>query len=83
MASLRALEIPSESSSAAGTQPRPTAASFKMISFKDSRFFAVSFLESLSSENQGFSSGGRITAPITSGPARGPRPTSSIPRIAI
>ena len=55
----------------------------KINSFNSVRFLAVSFLESLSSLNQGCSVSGRITAPTTSGPARGPRPTSSIPRIAI
>ena len=50
---------------------------------KDSRFLAVSFLESLSAGNHSRSFVGRMTAPTTSGPARGPRPTSSIPRIDI
>ena len=83
MASFNAFEIPILSISAAETQPRPVADSAKMIEFNSSRFLGVSFLESLSSENQGLISGGKITAPTTSGPARGPRPTSSIPRIDI
>ena len=80
MASFRASEIPIWSSSLAGTQPRPVADSARINRFSSSRFLAVSFLESLSSINQGFSTG-RITAPTTSGPARGPRPTSSMPRM--
>ena len=59
------------------------ADSAKINLLRASRFLAVSFLESLSSLNQGFSSAGKITAPITSGPAKGPRPTSSIPRMGI
>ena len=75
--------MPIWSSSEEVTQPRPVAASWRIILLRALRFWAVSFLESLRSENQGFSSDGKMTAPITSGPARGPRPTSSIPRIAI
>ena len=75
--------MPISSNSAAGTQPRPVADSLRMSSLRTSRFFAVSFLESASSANHSRSSVGRRTAPTTSGPARGPRPTSSIPRIAI
>lgn len=83
MASFKALLIPISSSSEASTQPSPVEASFKISLFNSSRFLAVSFLESLNSLNQGRSSSGRMTAPITSGPAKGPRPTSSMPRIAI
>ena len=83
MASFSALEMPIWSSSLAGTQPSPVAHSRRMISLSSARFLAVSFLESLSSENHSRSSSGKTTAPTTSGPARGPRPTSSIPRIAI
>ena len=72
-----------ESSSAAGTQPRPVVECAKINPFSSSRFLAVSFFESASSANQDCSGSGRITAPTTSGPARGPRPTSSMPRIAI
>ena len=75
--------MPSWSSSAAGTQPRLVAECAKINSFSSSRFFAVSFFESFNSANQGCSGSDRITAPTTSGPARGPRPTSSIPRMAI
>ena len=75
--------MPIWSSSFVGTQPRLVVDSLMMTVFSASRFLAVSFLESLSSSNQGRLSSGRITAPITSGPARGPRPTSSIPKIAI
>ena len=75
--------MPTSSSSVAGTQPRPVADSLRMSSLSASRFFTVSFLESASLANHSRSSGGRMTAPTTSGPARGPRPTSSIPRIAI
>lgn len=83
MASFRAFEIPISSISAAETQPSPVADSARMTVLSSSRFLGVSFLESLSSENQGLISGGKITAPTTSGPARGPRPTSSMPRIGI
>ena len=75
--------MPTLSSSVAKTQPRPVVDSARMIEFNSSRFLDVSFLESLSSENQGLISGGKMTAPTTSGPARGPRPTSSMPRIGI
>lgn len=75
--------MPIWSSSAAGTQPSPVADSAKMSLLSSSRFLAVSFLESFNSENQSRSSSDRMTAPITSGPARGPRPTSSMPRMGI
>ncbi len=75
--------MPIRSSSGADTQPRPVVDSFRIISLSSSRFLLLSFLESLSDLNQVRSSFGRITAPTTSGPAKGPRPTSSIPRIAI
>ena len=54
-----------------------------MMAFSFSRFLAVSFLESFSSVNQSSGWSGRMTAPTTSGPARGPRPTSSMPRMGI
>ena len=75
--------MPIWSSSSGGTQPRPVADSPMMTAFSSSRFLGVSFLESFSSLNQGRLFSGRITAPMTSGPARGPRPTSSMPRIVI
>ncbi len=75
--------MPSSSSSAAGTQPRPVADSARMSWFRASRFFAVSFLESFSSANHSRSVSGKMTAPTTSGPAKGPRPTSSMPRTDI
>lgn len=75
--------MPILSSSAAGTQPSPVVDSVKMIAFNSSLFLAVSFLESLSLVNQGRFFGGKMTAPTTSGPARGPRPTSSMPSIGI
>ncbi len=74
--------MPIRSNSLGVTQPRPVAEFAKMRSFRVWRFLAVSFLESLSSWNQGAGVEGRIAAPTTSGPARGPRPTSSTPRIA-
>lgn len=83
MARLRAFEIPIWSSSLDETHPSPVVASLIMMELSSSRFLAVSFLESLSCGYQGRSSGGRMTAPMTSGPARGPRPTSSMPSIAI
>lgn len=75
--------MPISSSSLAGTQPRPVADCSRIRALSFSRFLAVSFLESFNSANQSRSSSGKITAPITSGPARGPRPTSSMPRIGI
>ena len=83
MASSRAFEIPSLSSSSAGTQPRPVAEDSRILAFRASCFLVVSFLESFRSLNQSSSSLGKTTAPTTSGPARGPRPTSSMPRIGI
>lgn len=52
MASFKDAVIPYLSSSSAGTQPRLVVASARISSFKASRFLAVSFLESLRSENQ-------------------------------
>lgn len=75
--------MPSLSSLVADTQPRPVIEFARINEFKASRFLAVSFLESFSSLNQDCSDSGKITAPTTSGPARGPRPTSSMPRIVI
>lgn len=69
------------SSSLAETQPSPVADDLRICLFRASLFFDVSFFESASSSYQGCFSSGKITAPTTSGPARGPRPTSSIPRI--
>ena len=83
VASLRVSEMPIWSSSGAGTQPRPVVEVWRMRALSFSRFLAVSFLESSSSANQSSFWSGRMTAPTTSGPARGPRPTSSIPRIGI
>ena len=83
MARRKASEIPILSSSAAETQPRPVADSSRMILLSSSRFLAESFLESLRLANHSRSSSGRTTAPTTSGPARGPRPTSSMPRMAM
>ena len=74
--------MPNWSISSADAQPSPAVEFLRINSFSSSRFLAESFLESLRSLNQGCLFLGNITAPITSGPARGPRPTSSIPRIA-
>lgn len=62
--------------------PSPVAtACSMMISYSSSLFAAESFLESLIYNiSQSF---GRITAPATTGPASGPRPTSSIPQIYV
>ena len=84
VASLKASLMPRLSISVGLTQPSPTAGASDLIICDNlSRFFAESFLESRRSAiHDGFGSG-RTTAPTTSGPARGPRPTSSMPRIAI
>lgn len=84
VASLRLLLRPKRSISLAETQPRLWARDFsRMIGFNASRLLAVSFLESVSwsTQESGFSP--RITAPMTNGPAQGPRPTSSIPRMIL
>ena len=93
VASFSALDKPISSSSDAGTQPSPVAMAFSVIcGARASRFLAVSFLESVRASCQAsLSSGspflanrsGKIAAPITRGPAQGPRPTSSIPRIGM
>ena len=50
-----------------------------ITSYNSSLFLAESFFESLMyNMSQSF---GNITAPATTGPANGPRPTSSIPHI--
>ena len=89
-ASFSALLSPISSNSSAGTQPSPVstpasrASLLKISLLSFSRFFSVSFLESASkSTHSNFSPTGKTTAPITSGPAHGPRPTSSIPKIVI
>ena len=48
-----------------------------ITSYNSSRFFAESFLESFTPSI--LHSCGRITAAATTGPAKGPLPTSSIP----
>ena len=67
--------------SSAVAQPMPKASAFSWITGNSaSRFFSESFFESLS---PGMSqSGGRITAAAHTGPAKGPRPASSMPHTA-
>ena len=61
--------------------PIPVAtASFRITSYNSSLFFSDNFFESLR-YRIGWSFG-NMTAPATTGPANGPRPTSSIPHIA-
>src|SRR5881396_1552502 len=61
--------------------PMPTAIAFAKIFFASrSRALAVSCLES-STPASARLSGGMTTAQATTGPARGPRPTSSTPAI--
>ena len=80
VASFRLAESPISSSSAAETQPVALAKECCLIrSYSLSRCFGVSFFESVSWISVGKFSP-KITAPTTSGPAQGPRPTSSIPK---
>ncbi len=60
-----------------GAKATATSAVAQMMSNSASRSGAVSFLES--SSPSGTRSGSRITAAATTGPAHGPRPTSSAP----
>ena len=78
--------MPISSISAAEAQPNPVAlARLRIFPDKSSRFATDNFLESFSPSihsNLGYGkASGKITAPTTSGPASGPRPTSSIPKI--
>lgn len=82
-ASLSELLRPQRSISGAETQPRPVEAAFsRIIGLSEARCFEVSFLESVSSSVQS-AVVPRMTAPMTNGPAQGPRPTSSIPKIVL
>ena len=59
-------------------QPTPYAIAFSFIMLKASAlFFSFNFFESLTIEKS--KSCGKITAAATTGPAKHPRPTSSIP----
>ena len=83
MASLVALSIPTESIVPESMTPTEMAiASCQMRRYKDSRRRGGICLLSATDFNQGKSgNGGRITAAATTGPARAPRPASSIPAI--
>ena len=81
VANLSAADSPMRSISSAGTQPKPKPLAFSRISISSaSRFFLVSFLLSVSPS---ITASPSTTAPTTSGPAHGPLPTSSIPKIIL
>ena len=79
MASIRALRMSISSISHASTRATLQETAWAvMTSYRASRFFSVSFLESF---RPGMSNSlGRITAAAYTGPIRGPAPASSTPQ---
>ncbi len=73
----RKMLIRSISSGSTSATAQITSGCAVILSYRSSRRFAVSFLES--SRYPGSKSRGRITAAADTGPARGPRPASSTP----